>query len=138
MASLRLPAGSVEPQVIRNNEELLPLTAIQDLKSQVKGEVLVKGEVPEDAYRAAIHRWNEAYITEAVSFHILYEKWCINLLMQSIVVFCESEEDVTICLRYVQEWNLDLAVAGGRHTYSGASSTTGFVIGKFYAEPEKP
>jgi hypothetical protein len=41
-------------------------------------------------------------------------------------------------LRYVQEWELDLAVAGGRHTYSGASSTTGLVIGKFYAEPEKP
>lgn len=73
MASLQVLAGSVEPQVIRKNGELLPLTAIQDLKSQVKGEVLVKGEVPDDAYRAAIHRWNEAYITEAGSFHILYK-----------------------------------------------------------------
>jgi len=58
--------------------------------------------------------------------------------MQSIIVFCESEADVVACLNFLQKWDLDLAVAGGRHTYSGASSTTGFVIGKFYNKFEKP
>lgn len=57
--------------------------------------------------------------------------------MQSIIVFCESEGDVQICLSYLGVWDLDLAVAGGRHSYNGASSTAGFVIGKFYPEPEK-
>jgi hypothetical protein len=58
--------------------------------------------------------------------------------MQSIIVFCESEGDVQKCLSYLQVWDLDLAVAGGRHTCSGASSTTGFVIGKLLPEPGKP
>jgi hypothetical protein len=58
--------------------------------------------------------------------------------MQSIIVFCESEADVVACLSFLQKWDLDLAVAGGRHTYSGASSTAGFVIGKFYSKSEKP
>jgi hypothetical protein len=52
MASLEVPAASA-PQIIRKNGKVLLLTAIQDLKSKVKSEVLVKGE---DAYRAAIHR----------------------------------------------------------------------------------
>jgi len=73
MASLQVPTASVEPQFFLKNGELLPLHAIKDLKSLLKCEVLVKGEVPEDAYRAAIHRWNEAYITEAVCFHTLYK-----------------------------------------------------------------
>ena len=45
--------------------------AIRELKSQVKGEVIVKGEVSELNYKAAIHRWNEAFIQEAVSLNTL-------------------------------------------------------------------
>jgi hypothetical protein len=52
--------------VLRKNGEVLPLTAIQDLKATIKGNVLVKGEASEEDYRVAIHRFNEAYITEAV------------------------------------------------------------------------
>jgi hypothetical protein len=117
MASLQVPVLSAKPQVIRKTGELLPLTS-------------------EDAYRAAIHRWNEAFIKEAVMFHILTHKDYTNLPMQSIIVFCESDEDVSTCLHYVQEWDLDLAVASGRHTYSGASSTSGFVIGNLIFHPE--
>ena len=128
MASLEVPAASAPP-IIRKNGEVLPVTAIQDLKSKVKSEVLVKGEASEDAYRAAIHRWNEAYITEAVSHSIFSQKRHTNRMTQSIIVFCESEEDIATCLHFVQEWSLDLAVAGGRHSYSGGSSGNGFVIG---------
>jgi FAD/FMN-containing dehydrogenase len=48
---------------------------------------------------------------------------------QSIIVFCESEEDVAACLKYVQEWDLEVAISAGRHSYYGASSTKGLVIG---------
>jgi hypothetical protein len=69
MASLYVPVLSAQPQIIRKNGEVLSLKAVQDLKSKVKGEVLVKGEASKGIYRTAIHRWNEAYITEAVCFH---------------------------------------------------------------------
>ena len=72
MASLLAPAAPAQLQLIRKNGDVLPLTAIQDSKSKVRGEVLVKGEVLEETYRAAIHRWNEAYIIKAVRFYILY------------------------------------------------------------------
>lgn len=75
MASLQVPPASAQPQIVRQNGEVLPPTAISDLKSKVKSEVLVKGEATEDAYRAAIHRWNEAFITEAVSYSIVSQNW---------------------------------------------------------------
>lgn len=40
---------------------------IKELKSQVKGEIIVKGDASEVDYKAAIHRWNEGFIQEAVS-----------------------------------------------------------------------
>jgi FAD/FMN-containing dehydrogenase len=44
-------------------------------------------------------------------------------------VFCESEGDISACLRWSKKWNLDLAIAGGRHSFHAASSTNGLVIG---------
>lgn len=55
-----------EPQLLRRNGELLPSTAFSELKSVVKGQVVVKGEAPEDIYQAAIHRFNNVVIEEAV------------------------------------------------------------------------
>lgn len=40
----------------------------------------------------------------------------------------ESEEDVAATLQYAQKWKLDLVVASGRHSYYGASSTTGGIV----------
>jgi FAD/FMN-containing dehydrogenase len=45
-------------------------------------------------------------------------------------VFCESEDDVAACIKYVQEWDLEMVIACGGHSFYGASSTQGFVIGK--------
>lgn len=73
MASLQVPAASAQTKILLKNGEPLPPEAIEDLKSVLKCEILIKGEVPEEAYRAAIHRWNEAYITEAVNFHTRYK-----------------------------------------------------------------
>jgi hypothetical protein len=53
-------------------------------------------------------------------------------LYQSIIVFCEIDEDVAACLKYIQKWDLDMSIAAGRHSHYGASSTDGgLVIGEF-------
>jgi FAD binding domain len=49
---------------------------------------------------------------------------------QAVVVYVESEDDVSACLRWVKKWGLDVAIAGGRHTFHQASSTDGLVIGR--------
>jgi FAD/FMN-containing dehydrogenase len=43
-------------------------------------------------------------------------------------VIVESEADVAATLLFAQKWKLDLVVASGRHSYYGASSTTGGVV----------
>lgn len=53
-------------QIFRRNKELLPDSAIKDLKSSIKGEVIVKGEAADDIYRDAIDRWNKVWVQEAV------------------------------------------------------------------------
>jgi FAD/FMN-containing dehydrogenase len=57
-------------KILDRKQQLLPEIAIQELKLSVKGEVIVKGEAPDDVYRAALDRWNKAWIQEAVS-HLL-------------------------------------------------------------------
>lgn len=39
---------------------------LQSLKDSIKGKVIIKGEVDDAEYKAAVHRWNEAYSKEAV------------------------------------------------------------------------
>ena len=53
--------------IVRRNGELLPEKAITDLRSAVTGEVIFHGEVSEEAYLAAIDRFNKGHIQEAVS-----------------------------------------------------------------------
>lgn len=52
------------------------------------------------------------------------------LIIQSIVVLVETEADVSATLQFVQQWDLELAIACGRHSYYEASSTTGLVLGR--------
>lgn len=53
-------------KIVRKNGEVLPETAIKELKAVVKGEVLLKGEATREVYRAAIDRFNKSRIQEAV------------------------------------------------------------------------
>jgi hypothetical protein len=53
-------------KILRRNGEVLPETAIKALKAAVRGEVLFKGKAEEEAYRAAIDRFNKGGIREAV------------------------------------------------------------------------
>ena len=46
-----------------------------------------------------------------------------------MIVFVENELDVSIVLKFVKKHGIDFATAGGRHSYQGASSTEGLVIG---------
>jgi len=45
-------------------------------------------------------------------------------------VYAKDEADVLACIRYVDKHHLDVAVAGGRHSYHGASSGSSLVIGR--------
>jgi hypothetical protein len=60
--------GSTVPEIriISRNGEVLPATAIEELKTSLKCQTLLKGEAPEEIYRAAIDRFNKAIIDEAV------------------------------------------------------------------------
>lgn len=40
----------------------------------------------------------------------------------------ENEQDISVCILWVQKNDVDLAIAGARHTFHGASSSEGLVI----------
>jgi hypothetical protein len=54
-------------KVVNRKGDILPESAIKELKSAVKCDVLIKGEAGEEAYHAAIDRFNKGGIQEAVS-----------------------------------------------------------------------
>lgn len=64
--------GSLSPNFTGRNGVAIPLTAIEELKTSLTGNVVVKGEAAEDVYHQAIHRWNESFIEEAVRSSTLY------------------------------------------------------------------
>lgn len=48
-------------------------------------------------------------------------------------MFVESDADVAAALEYAQKWKLQVVIACGRHSYYGASSTTGgLVVGELH------
>ncbi len=61
-------SNAQEIKILSRKQQLLPETAIQELKAAVRGEVIIKGEAPDEVYRAALDRWNKAWIQEAVSY----------------------------------------------------------------------
>ena len=59
-------SNAQEIHILRKNGDILSQGAIKELKSSIKGQVIIKGEGPDDTYRAAIDRFNKACISEAV------------------------------------------------------------------------
>jgi FAD/FMN-containing dehydrogenase len=51
-----------------------------------------------------------------------------NLGRQGIVVYVGSSEDISIVLKLTQEYAVPFSVCGGKHSSSGASSSTGGLI----------
>ena len=51
------------------------------------------------------------------------------LRCQTLVAYVQDDDDIVKCIKFVKEHNLDVEVACGRHSYHGASSSTGIVIG---------
>ena len=60
---------------------------------------------------------------------LLFWRLTAPSVYQTLVVYVEDEDDIVKCIKFVEKHNLDVAVAGGRHSYHGASSSTGMVIG---------
>lgn len=85
----------------------IPIPSIEQLKASLSDSSLVV--TPEsDKYEESLKRWSVAAEKPA-----------------SIVVFPTSPEDVAKAVLFSTENKLELAVAGGRHSTSGASSTDG-------------
>ena len=45
-------------------------------------------------------------------------------------MFCECEVDVATALKYAQQWDFEVVISAGRHSFYGASSTKGVVVGR--------
>ncbi|KAF8847587.1 FAD-binding domain-containing protein [Acephala macrosclerotiorum] len=98
-------------QIVSRKGVVLEESALSHFKTSVKGEVVIKGEAAEEVYLAAIDRFNKAGVDEA-----------------GIIVYCESEQDVAACLKFVQQWDLEVVIACGRHSYYKASTTKGGLV----------
>ncbi|CZR63147.1 uncharacterized protein PAC_13044 [Phialocephala subalpina] len=98
-------------QIVSKKGVVLDAAALTQLKTSVKGEVVIKGEAAKEKYLAAIDRFNKAGVDEA-----------------GIIVYCESEQDVAACLKFVQQWGLEVVIACGRHSYYKASTTKGGLV----------
>ncbi|KAL5324840.1 hypothetical protein ACEPPN_005959 [Leptodophora sp. 'Broadleaf-Isolate-01'] len=91
--------GFPAPRVSRSGKPISQIS-IDSFISSIEGVVLVKGQVDEKAYLGAMDRFNKATISEA-----------------TIVVLVASEADVAAALKYAQEWDLEVVISYGRHSY---------------------
>lgn len=99
------------PRPKRNDGSSLTAADIQKLKDSISGKVVVKGEASDEDYKTASDRWNHFF-----------------QLQPYIVTFPETEGEISTVLHFVAKHNLDLAIAGGRHSYHGASSIEGGLV----------
>ncbi|KAG8976502.1 hypothetical protein FRB90_009174, partial [Tulasnella sp. 427] len=82
--------------------------ALNQLKSVLSGEIVAPGE---EGYNYGIARWSDTASKPA-----------------TYVAFPKSAEDVAAAIKFGRAQGLELAICGGGHSWSGASSTTGLVI----------
>ncbi|KAG8894995.1 hypothetical protein FRC01_012625, partial [Tulasnella sp. 417] len=84
------------------------LASLTKLKETLSGEVVCPGD---EGYEHGITRWSDSCVKQA-----------------AYVVFPKTNEDVVEAITFAKEQNLELAVYGGGHSFSGSSSTEGLVI----------
>ena len=128
---ISLPNMNPDTTGKRSNGSELSKKDVQSLKDSIKGHVVVKGEATEEEYKASVLRWNQVYIKQAVrSSSLIQFERLIRLHAQNYVVYVADEADITTCIQFAAKHDIDVAVAGGRHSYHGASSSDGLVIGE--------
>ncbi|KAG8904961.1 hypothetical protein FRB99_000963 [Tulasnella sp. 403] len=97
--------GSETCDIVDGNS-LSPSNAVVDLKTALAGRIFEQGD---DGYDLS--------------------RWASNTCKPAkYVVFAEDEQDISRAILYAKSENLPIAVRGGGHGTSGASSTTGLVI----------
>ncbi|KIM94548.1 hypothetical protein OIDMADRAFT_135662 [Oidiodendron maius Zn] len=79
---------------------------INELRASLKNSKVVTPD--SEDYAASIQRWSDVAEKKA-----------------GVVVFVTSAEDISTALLLAQKHGLEISVSGGRHSSSGASSTTG-------------
>jgi hypothetical protein len=75
---------SQEIKIVSRKGEVLSIATIQELKDAVKCKVMLKGEADEELYRAAIDRYNKAWVAEAVSVESPYPCSLFSILLQML------------------------------------------------------
>lgn len=80
----------------------------EPLKSVIGGDLVLPGD-PD--YETALRRWSNAAVRPA-----------------GLVAYPKTPEDVSHIIKFVTEHEYDLAVRGGGHSTSGASSSDGGVV----------
>ena len=80
----------------------------EPLKSVIGGDLVLPGD-PD--YETALRRWSNAAVRPA-----------------GLVAYPKTPEDVSHIIKFVTEHKYDLAVRGGGHSTSGASSSDGGVV----------
>ncbi|KAH9850079.1 FAD-binding domain-containing protein [Lenzites betulinus] len=84
------------------------MSALQTLKSTFKGDVLTPGD---DGYDQALSRWARNAARPA-----------------AVVAFVKDAEDVSAAILYAKQNGLPIAIKGGGHNPSGASSSEGGLV----------
>jgi FAD/FMN-containing dehydrogenase len=75
------------------------------------------------SFKGDISTPTDADYTQAIS------RWALNAQVNAkIVAFVKTPEDVALAIAYAEENHLPIAIRGGGHNTSGASSTEGLVI----------
>ena len=75
------------------------------------------------SFKGDISTPTDADYTQAIS------RWALNAQVNAkIVAFVKTPEDVALAIAYAKENHLPIAIRGGGHNTSGASSTEGLVI----------
>ena len=54
------------PNQARNDGSELTDEDIEQFKTSIQGTIVTKADTPEEAYNAAVERWNRVYIKQAV------------------------------------------------------------------------
>ena len=78
------------------------------LSANFKGEALTRGD---PGWEDALKRWTASARREA-----------------KIVAYVKDADDIIIALKYAKENGLPLAIASGKHSYAGASSSEGGIV----------
>lgn len=93
----------------RDSSSWIDDSLVQELRNALGNSTVLTPE--SEGYQASIKRWSDAIEKRA-----------------GVVVFVESAQDVSTCIKWCRQYLIDFVVCGGKHSSSGASSIEGGLV----------